>query len=529
MTDGGTSPAEPTGGNARPVRQPSLADAIIPLIVLAVLIAGSLAIFGLDALDGPIQVALIMCVLTATLIVRKNGHSWDEIQQAEKGSLASIATAVFILLAVGALIGVWNLSGTIPTLVYYGIKLLSPSWYYAAATLICGIVSMTIGSSWTTAGTLGVGLVEVAGAIGVSQPITAGAVVGGAYLGDKLSPLSETTVLTAQMVGVRVNDHIKRQVWTSVPAFLIGFVVLLVMGLVRGAQAHAPVPTDIELSKLSGVYHINLWNLLPLLLLGVLSFRKVPATLALTASTLFAGLLGAFLQPHVYGDFVGTATGALLGSIKGVWLAMANGFAINTGIGEIDRLLSRGGMDSMLLTIWLIIGAVTFGTLLDHFGLISRLIDPLVAAARSTGQLFVTVFAVAFGLNVVAGDQYIALVLPAKVFRAEFARRGLAPYNLSRLCADSGTVTSPLIPWNSCGAFMGAVLGVSALRYAPWAIFCIASPVLSVLYGITGFKIERIPPAGVPAQPGPQAAESVPAKPAATRRKAGAHARHLRR
>jgi NhaC family Na+:H+ antiporter len=272
-------------GDSRRVRQPSLADAIIPLVALIVLIAGSLAIFGLDALDGPIQVALILCVMIATLIVVKNGHSWDDIQEAEKGSLASIATAVFILFAVGALIGVWNLSGTIPTLVYYGIKLLSPSWYYAAATLICGIVSMTIGSSWTTAGTLGVGLVEVASAIGVSPAITAGAVVGGAYLGDKLSPLSETTILTAQMVGVRVNEHIKRQVWTSVPAFLIGFVVLLIVGLFRGAQAHAPVPTDIELSKLNGIYHINLWNLLPLLLLGVLSSRKVPATLALLTST----------------------------------------------------------------------------------------------------------------------------------------------------------------------------------------------------------------------------------------------------
>jgi Na+/H+ antiporter NhaC len=207
---------------------------------------------------------------------------------------------------------------------------------------------MSIGSSWTTAGTIGVGLTGVAAAIGVSPAITAGAVVSGAYLGDKLSPLSETTVLTAQLVGVRVDDHIKRQAWTSVPAFVIAFVVLLVLGLVKGPQVHAPVPTD----------------------------------------------------------------------------------------------------------IWLIIGAVTFGVLLEHFGLISRLINPLIATAKSTGRLFVTVFAVAFGLNVVAGDQYIALVLPAKMFRAEFARRGLAPTNLSRLAADSGTVTSPLVPWNSCGAFM---------------------------------------------------------------------------
>lgn len=267
----------PTGVPEQPrrrVRQPSLADAIIPMVTLAVLIAGSLLLFGLDALDGPIQVALILCVLTAALIALKNGHSWKDVEHAAQASLASIASAVFILLAVGALIGVWNLSGTIPTLVYYGIQILSPSWYYAAAALICGAIAMTIGSSWTTAGTIGVGLVGVATAIGVSPVITAGAVVSGAYLGDKLSPLSETTILTAQMVGVRVDDHVKRQAWTSVPAFVIAFVVLLVLSLVKGPQAHAPVPTDIELLKLREIYHITPLNLL---LLGVLSFRKVPA------------------------------------------------------------------------------------------------------------------------------------------------------------------------------------------------------------------------------------------------------------
>jgi NhaC family Na+:H+ antiporter len=494
---------------SRRVREPSLADAIIPLVTLVVLIAGSLLLFGLDALDGPIQVALVLCVLTAALIALKNGHSWDEVQHAAQNSLASIASAIFILLAVGALIGVWNLSGTIPTLIYYGIKILSPALYYAASAVICGLISMTIGSSWTTAGTVGVGLVGVASGIGVSSVITAGAVVSGAYLGDKLSPLSETTVLTAQLNEVRVEDHVKRQAWTSVPAFVIALAVLLVLGLLKGASVHAPVPTDIELKKLGDIYHINGWNLLPLLLLGVLSFRKVPAPLALLASALFAGVLGAFLQPQVMADFVGKDTGAVIGSIKGIWLAMANGFSINSGIGEIDRLLSRGGMHSMLLTVWLIIGAVTFGTLLEHFGLISRLIAPLIAAARSTGRLFLTVFAVAFGLNVVAGDQYIALVLPVKVFRREFARRGLAPFNLSRLAADSATVTSPLIAWNSCGAYMGAVLGVSAFRYLPFAIFCYVSPVLSVLYGITGFKIEKTTPStpGPPAQPGAESRE----------------------
>jgi NhaC family Na+:H+ antiporter len=431
-----------------------------------------------------------MCALVAALVALKNGYRWEDVQHAAQGSLVSITSAIFILLAVGALIGVWNLSGTIPTLVYYGIQILSASWYYAASALICAVIAMSIGSSWTTAGTIGVGLVTIAVMEGVSPAITAGAVISGAYLGDKLSPLSETSVLVAQLVGLERRQHLRRQAWTSVPAFAIAFLALLVIGLARSPDAHSPLPTTVELHQLSNIYHITPLNLLPLVLLIFMSIKKVPPTLALTASTLFAGILGAFLQPAVFTDFVGGSAGHLVTSIKGVWLAMANGFEIHTSFPVIDRLLSRGGMDSMLKTVWLIIGAVTFGALLDDFGLISRLIDPVISAAKSTGRLFLTVFCCCFGLNVVAGDQYIAIVLPVRLFRAEFADRHLAPSNLSRLAADGGTVTSPLVPWNSCGAFMAAVLGVATLKYLPFAFFCFLSPLLSVIYGATDFKIE---------------------------------------
>lgn len=474
-------------------RQPSLIDSLLPLAALALLIGGALTLFGLDALDGPIQVALLLCCAMAALIAMKNGHDFAAVQETGRGALASVTSAIFILLAVGALIGVWNLSGTIPTLVYYGIQILSPGWYYVATAVICGVVALSIGSSWTTAATIGVGLVGIAGLIGVSPEIAAGAVISGAYLGDKTSPLSETTILTAQIAGVDVYEHIRRQVWTSVPAFLLALVVFAVLG-VTGSDTVSQAETDSDLSRLDEVFWITPLALLPLVLLGYLSIRKVPASMALLVSTLFAGVLGAFLQPDVYADFVAGAGNVVVESVKAVWLAMANGFSIATGIPDVDRLLSRGGMDSMLLTIWLILGAVTFGALLEEFGLIDRLVQPMIRAARSTGRLFLTVFACAFGLNVVAGDQYIALVLPSRIFRAEFARRGLAPTNLSRLAADSGTVTSPLVPWNSCGAFMGATLGVSTLLYLPYAVFCYASPALSVLYGVTGFRVEKTEP-----------------------------------
>ena len=481
-------------------QEPSLGDALIPLGTLAVLIGGSLALFGLDALDGPIQVALLLCCLVAGTVALRNGHDLHAIEESGRNAIASVSSAIFILFAVGALIGVWNLSGTIPTLVYYGIQALSPGWYYAASAVICGVVALSIGSSWTTAATIGVGLVGVAALIGVSPTITAGAVISGAYLGDKTSPLSETTILTAQVVGVDVHEHIRRQVWTSAPAFAIAVAVFTVLGL-TGPDTVSAAETSSDLAELDQVFWITPLALLPLALLAYLSIRKVPAAMALMVSTLFAGVLGAFLQPDVYADFVAGSGNVVVESVKAVWQAMATGFSIDTGIADVDRLLSRGGMDSMLLTIWLIIGAVTFGALLEEFGLIDRLVQPMIVAARSTGRLFLTVFACAFGLNLVAGDQYIALVLPSRIFRAEFTRRGLAPTNLSRLAADSGTVTSPLVPWNSCGAFMGATLGVATLLYLPYAVFCYASPALSVLYGVTGFRIEKTEPARLEEKP----------------------------
>jgi NhaC family Na+:H+ antiporter len=490
------------GRPGRPVRPPSLLDALLPLGALVILIGGALVLFGLDALDGPIQVALVLCCMVAALIALKNGNSLPAIQRAEQSALSSISSAIFILLAVGALIGTWNMSGTIPTLVYYGLQVLSPGWYYAATALICGVIAMSIGSSWTTAGTIGVGLVGVAIMLGVSPAITAGAVISGAYLGDKLSPLSETTVLTAQLVKVDTYRHIRQQAWTSVPAFGIAVVVFVVLGLARGPQPGAAQTASVDLHELGEIFHITPLNLLPLVLLGFLSIKRVPASIALLSSALFAGVLGAILQYRIVAGFVGDPSGGLVVvSLKGIWSAMATGFEKNSGVSDVDQLLSRGGMDSMLPTLWLIIGAVTFGTLLEEFGLISRLIDPILHAARGTGRLYLTVAGSGIGLNIVAGDQYIALVLPARLFRSEFARRGLAPTNLSRLAADCGTVTSPLVPWNSCGAFMGAVLGVAVPRYLPFAVFCLASPLLSVLYGFTGFRINRIEATAEPVDP----------------------------
>ncbi len=487
---------------ARIPRQPSYLDAIIPLLTLIGLVGASVALFGLNAVEGPLQVGIILSTMVAIAVIFKNGHAWEEIAESGRKGISTVVGAIFILLAVGALIGTWNMSGTIPTLVYYGIKLITPAWFYPIAFLICIGTSMSIGSSWTTAGTLGVGLMGLSHLIGVSPAITAGAIISGAYVGDKISPLSESTVLAAQLSGVDLYVHIRAQIWTTVPAGLIALVAFLLFGLNRGGGFDSSV-TEAELARFDALFNITAWNLVPLLFLLGLSIRKVPPSLAIMSAALLASIMAAFMQPQAVARFVAEPGTAMpLVAVKGGWLAMASGFKANSGIPQVDDLLSRGGMDSMLLTIWLIIGAVTFGTLVDDFGLLNKLVTPILLRARTVGRLFFTVVVTALGLNIVAGDQYIALLLPSRLFSAEFAKRGLAPENLSRAVGDAGIVTSPLVPWNSCGAYMAAVLGVTTMAYLPFAIFNIAAPLVTLLLGITGFKVRHIPIVPAAATPG---------------------------
>ncbi|MFC4526934.1 Na+/H+ antiporter NhaC [Dyella halodurans] len=501
--------ATPTPRTPRP---PSYLDAVVPLLALVGLVGASVALFGLKAVDGPLQVAIILSTMVAILIIFKNGHTWEEVQESGRKGIATVVGAIFILLAVGALIGTWNMSGTIPTLVYYGIKLITPAWFYPIAFLVCAATSLSIGSSWTTAGTLGVGLVGLANMIGLSPAITAGAIISGAYVGDKVSPLSESTVLAAQLAGVDLYVHIRSQVWTTIPAGLLALVAFAVLGLNRGGGFNSAF-TEGELARLDALFNITPWNLIPLLFLLGLSIRKVPASLAIMGAALLAGVMAAFMQPQAIARFIAEPdTPAPIAAIKGIWLAMANGFEANSGIPQVDALLSRGGMDSMLLTIWLIIGAVTFGILVDDFGMLGKLVTPVLLRARTIGRLFITVVATAIGLNIVAGDQYIALLLPSRLFKAEFAKRGLAPENLSRSVGDAGIVTSPLVPWNSCGAYMAAVLGVSTLAYMPFAIFNIAAPICTLLLGITGFKVRHIPIEPAAAAPGVHADDTPKAR-----------------
>ena len=474
-------------------RPPSLLDALLPVFVLIALLALTIVLFGVDAANGPLQVALLLAAAFASLIALKNGHTIVQIREAAVSGVSSAMGAIFILLAVGALIGTWNMAGTIPSVVHLGIGILTANWFFVAAALVCAVVGMITGSSWTTAGTLGVAFVGMAKVIGVSPEIAAGAVISGAYFGDKMTPLSETTILVPQLVGgLTVMEHVKHMLWTALPALGVSLIIFAVLGLtgdVSGAVDKKTAQDAIE-----SVFNISFWNLLPLFLMVFLTFKQVPPFLALMGCALIAGLMAPITQWNAVEAFAGESGQSVVAtSAKAIYGAMANGFVSDSGIGPIDSLFSRGGMASMLTTVWLILGALSFAAIVEHAGFLDRLLQPIVSWARSTGTLISSVVGAGIGLNVIAGDQYVADVLPARMFRKEFQQRGLAPQNLSAAVENAGTVTSVLIPWNSCGAYIAGVLGVSTISYLPYCFFNILSPILAVVFGFLGFKVVRLP------------------------------------
>jgi NhaC family Na+:H+ antiporter len=483
-----------TAGEGRQPSPPSLPDAILPVVVLIGLIALTIVLLGVDATNGPLQVALLISAAFASLIALKNGHTVTAVADAAVGGVTSALGAIFILLAVGALIGTWNMAGTIPTIVYYGIGLLSPTWFFIASAAICALVGMITGSSWTTAGTLGVAFVGMASVLGLSEAIAAGAVICGAYFGDKMTPLSETTILVPRLVGgVTVGQHIRNMFWTAGPALGISLGLFLLLGL--RAEPSGAISTEAAQEVLGSEYTISVVNLLPLLLLVVFTLRKVPPFLAILGSALFAGILAPFTQAAAVKAFVDDPDlGPVATGIEAVYSSMATGFVSVTGNERIDELFSRGGMASMLTTVWLVLGALSFAAIMEHAGFLDRLLAPIVARAKTRGRLILAVNGSGIGLNVIAGDQYVAVVLPSRMFRQEFARRGLAPQVLSRAVEDSGTVTSVLVPWNTCGAYISGVLGVQTAAYLPFCFFNFLSPVLDVLFGFIGFKVPTIPP-----------------------------------
>lgn len=463
-------------------------EALIPVASLILLVGVSYLLFGDAGSEGPNQVALIVATMIAVVIARRHGYTLQELGDAAVTSVSSGIGAIFILFAVGALIGTWAMSGTLVAMVYYGLQILNPSYFYVTAALICAAISFGIGSSWTVVGTIGIGLMGVSASMGLDPAITAGAIISGAYFGDTTSPLSDSANLAAGVADVNLYDHVRETLPTAAAALMISLGIFWFLG--RGGSSD----TLEEMVLFDSVFHISPILFLPLVTVVVLALVKLPPFSAIFIGALVGGAVAIFVAPERVLAFASPDPSIpdWLGLIKGVWLALADGYVSTTGYPAVDQLATRGGMSSMLNTIWLVITAFAFGGVAEKTGILLRLITPIVNAAKSTGTLIAALVAAIFATAVATADQYLAVVLPGRMFKQSFADRGIAPIVLSRSVAASATPSSALIPWNSCGAYMAVTLGVGTFHYAPFAVFNITSPLLTVAAGLLGFRIMKV-------------------------------------
>jgi Na+:H+ antiporter, NhaC family len=487
---------EPTSG-----RTPSLLVSLVPVASLIALLAASVSLFGDGSSGGANQIALILAAAIAILIGVMHGHRWADLERGIVQGISLALGAVIILLTVGALIGSWILAGIVPTMIYYGLQLLSPAVFLPSACVICCFVSLATGSSWTTAGTVGVALIGIATAQGLNPAMAAGAVVSGAYFGDKMSPLSDTTNLAPAMAGTDLFTHIRHMTWTTTPSIIIAVVLFGIVGMSTvPPQDMASVNTI--LGGLSRSFAIGLHLMIPVVLVLGMVIMRMPAFPALLIGALIGCVFAVLFQTEATVAYAASPDLSRVAAlVKGAWMSLFDGYRLESGNAALDELLSRGGMSGMLSTVWLILAAMMFGAVMETTGMLQQIAASILGFVRGSGSLIVATLATAVGMNVIASDQYIAIVLPGRMFRAEYARRGLHPKNLSRSLEDAGTLTSPLVPWNTCGAFMSQTLGVATLAYAPFAFFNLINPLVSAVYGITGFTIEKIEPAAADVVP----------------------------
>jgi len=464
------------------IREASLFDALWPVLFLVISLYFSLRFFGEDSSYGPNQIALLLAACVALLVGVKNGHSWISLERGVYKGMSIIFAPCFILLAVGIMIAAWITGGVVPSMIYFGLKLMNPGIFYAATCLICAIVSLSIGSSWTTAASIGVAMIGTAVGLGLSPAICAGAIISGAYFGDKMSPLSDTTNLAPAVAGVDLFSHIRHMAWTGVPSLFISLVIFTLIGL-SAETAPAGTDLDVTLATLEANYTIGWYLMLPLVALFILAWNKVPPLPAI----LLAALMGVVCA-LAFQDTIQAEEGSLA-LFASLWEILFAGYTADTGDAILDDLLSGGGAANMLNTIWLIMCAVFFGGTMEETGLLSKLLREVLKRARSSAAIITSTILTCIGTNIIAGDQFISIVLPGRMYKVAFRQLGLAPVNLSRAIEDSATVTSALIPWNTCGAFMAASLGVPTLVYLPFCFFNLSMPVISALYGIINFRI----------------------------------------
>nr|WP_262510178.1 Na+/H+ antiporter NhaC [Polaribacter butkevichii] len=485
------TPTNPEDENIIENKELNIWEALIPVFALVgMLFYNVFFVYGDDALSGSNQFILLMGAAVAAIVGFRNKVSYKQMMEEVSENIKSTSGALLILLMVGALAGTWLISGIIPSMIYYGLQILNPTIFLAASVVICAIISIATGSSWTTSATVGIALVGIGNTLGISAGMTAGAVLSGAYFGDKMSPLSDTTNLAPTMAGGDLFTHIKYMSLTTVPTILITLLVFLIIGF--SIETTGTPDVSDKLAAIDAAFNISPWLFMVPITVIFLIIKKTEPLVALLVGTLFAGVVAIIAQPEIVMNVAGADSLTFNSAYRGVMNAITIDSAVETTSVELNDLFSAGGMSGMLGTIWLIICAMVFGGIMDAIGALARISKALLSMASSVFGLFASTVASCLALNVTASDQYLAIVVPGKMFKKAYEDKGLAPENLSRTLEDSGTVTSVLIPWNTCGAYQSGVLGVSVSEYFFFAIFNWLSPIMTLIFAAFNIKIKQL-------------------------------------
>lgn len=472
-------------------KKPSLLQSLVPILVLvALLIINVRLVYGDNALGGANQMALLFSAGVAGLIGMYNGFNWKDILNGITKSISSALPALIILLLIGALAGTWLLSGVVPAMIYYGLEILNPTIFLFASCIISSIVSVATGSSWSTVATVGIALLGIGKALGISDGLIAGAIISGAYFGDKMSPLSDTTNLAPAMAGTDLITHIKYMAYTTIPSIVITLIIFLVIGFFYDGSGQITEIDQLK-SAISSQFNISPWLFIVPIAVILLIVKKVPAIPALLIGSILGGVFAIIFQPQLISS-LSDDVNFFKASYQVVIDAMTTDVAIVTENELVNELLSSGGMNGMLNTIWLIICAMTFGGIMEKTGMLKRITQSIIKLAQSTGSLIATTASSCIVFNVTASDQYLAIVVPGRMFAEEYRERELHPKVLSRTLEDSGTVTSALIPWNTCGAYHSGVLGIATGDYFMYCFFNLISPLMTIVFGFLGIKIATL-------------------------------------
>ena len=466
--------------------------ALAPVVLLVALLGADVVYFGEDSSYGSNQIALLLAALFAGALGMGRGTTWTDIRDAIAHSIGTATEAILILLLIGALSGTWLLAGIIPAFIHYGMMILQPGIFLFAACVVCAVLSLATGSSWGTVGTVGIALVGIGQALGLSEGWVAGAIISGAYFGDKMSPLSDTTNLAPAVAGTDLITHIRYMVYTTGPSIGIALVVFLVVGFGGAASTETAQLAPGFSDAVSSAFSIHPGLFVAPIVVLVMIARKVPAAPALFVGVLVGALTAMVFQPDVIRQVAGRELGYAAASYVASMQAMALDVSVTTGHDLADELLSSGGMKGMLNTVWLIVCAMTFGAVLQATGMLHRMTQALVSGVNSSLGLIGRTVGACVAFNVLASDQYIAIVVPGKMMGDAYADRDLAPENLSRTLEDAGTVTSVLIPWNTCGVAQSGILGVATLAYAPYCIFNWVSPLMTMLVAALGWNVRKV-------------------------------------